>query len=65
MSDWIEVKSHRDVPIGNWVVQLERESHGCDIAIMKKMENITLIGDHFAFDHSKVLRYQPLPESIK
>jgi len=61
MGDWIEVSSYKDIPIGNWLVQLEKESHGCDMQVIKRRENVSIIGDSFAFDHSKVLRYCALP----
>lgn len=60
---WISVDSHKDVPIGNWLVQLEKESHGCDLAVMKKRSNICIIGDSFSFDAYRVIQYQSLPET--
>jgi hypothetical protein len=62
MSKWISVKGYKEVPIGNWLVKADCKSHGCNMSVIKRKENVTMIGDHFAFDHAPIIAYHPLPE---
>lgn len=62
MDDWIEVSGYKDVPIGNWIVQVDKSSSDCDMHVMNVHKNISTVGQHFTFDMPRVLRYHPLPK---
>lgn len=61
MSNWIRVDSYKDLPVGTWLVAVElptgstREYHIAEVA-----DNMTTIGNHFAWDMPKVFKYKAL-----
>ncbi len=63
--EWIEVDGYKDVPKGDWIVQLEDEHRDCALHVINSHPNISIIGGNFAFDHSRVVAYHPLPQPYK
>lgn len=62
-SEWFTVDGYKGVPQGNWLVQLEEESWGTNLAVMNN-NNVAIIGTAFAFDMSRVVAYRELPEGV-
>jgi hypothetical protein len=60
-TDWTPVESYKDVPMGFWLVKLETDMK-CKYAILKRHENGSVVGDHFAFDSDRVIAYRSIPE---
>ncbi len=65
MNDWIEVNGWKEVPKGNWLVQLAHPFFGCYMDVIKKGENLCIIGNFFASASEKVIAYQALPEAME
>ena len=59
MSDWISVDDYKGVPMGEWIVELEDGG----FHIIKRRPNMTIVGDHFYFDHPRVIGYHEIPKT--
>jgi hypothetical protein len=62
MNKWIKVNGVKEMPIGNWLVKLEREWVGLDMVVAHIHPNISTVGGNFSFDMPKVIAYHELPE---
>ncbi|KKM77339.1 hypothetical protein LCGC14_1371070 [marine sediment metagenome] len=65
MSKWIEVDGYKNLPVGNWLVQLDEPHFHNVLAVVHVHPNITVIGGYFGFDtEGKVIAYRELPEEF-
>ena len=55
---WIEVAGAQDIPVGTWLVQVEKDRDPYHVAIIHT--NINIIGNCFDFARPRVLRYKKL-----
>ena len=67
MSEWIKVDGIEEVPKGNWLVELEKESayHTIHSAHISEKKGLSVIAGRFGFDMPKVIAYRKLPKSSK
>lgn len=65
MGKWIRVNSHADLPIGDWLVLLEKKMLESRIQVASVRPNITTIGNYFYFDAPRVIGYVALPSETE
>lgn len=61
---WAKVDGYINIPVGDWLVQLEKESMFNIIHTAHITENMCTIGGQFAWDMPKVIAYMPLPNPL-
>lgn len=61
MSEWISVKSIKDVPNGDWLVKTDGFRLGLNMHTASVAENVAFVGGLFSYDQPNVTAYQPLP----
>ena len=66
MSEWIKVESYKDLPVGDWLVQVDDPVFDTLILHTAAIRsNVGIIGGLFAFDQRDVIAYRPLPTALK
>jgi hypothetical protein len=64
MSKFKRVDGIENMPVGKWIVQLERPGSKNDLHVAEVHENVSIIGNYFHFDMPKVIGYAELPEVV-
>lgn len=59
---WIAVNGYKDVPVGVWLVKLEKDLCGSHVQTMKQCGNVSVIASVFAFDAPRVTAYMEIPK---
>ena len=65
MGKWTKVDGYNNLPVGDWLVQLNKPYFHNVLAVAHVHSNVTIVGGHFGFDtEGKVIAYRPLPEEF-
>ncbi len=63
MSEWIKVDSFADLPVGDWLVQVDRPIFGTLVLHTAAIrENVGVIAGLFPCDQRRVIAYRSLPD---
>lgn len=65
-SEWVLVEDYLEVPLGLWLVKLDNSKNpdANPYHVIEREENLSIIGNHFAFDKNRVLAYKPFGENL-
>jgi hypothetical protein len=63
--NWTKVESWRDLPTGNWLVKVDKASHGLMYHTASIRPNVAVIGGLFSYDQHRVVAYAPIPELLE
>ena len=64
MNEWTRVNSWKELPTGNWLVQIAEPRCGLVLHTASVHPNVTVIGGLFGFDMPRVIAYRKLPNVI-
>tara|TARA_R110002020_G_scaffold96724_4_gene231299 strand:- start:45 stop:233 length:189 start_codon:yes stop_codon:yes gene_type:complete len=62
MSGWIEVEGINEVPVGTWLVEVDAKKTRNPFHVAVIRTNVSIVGQHFAFDMPNILRYCEIPK---
>ena len=66
MSKWIPVDGYKNLPVGNWLVQLSEPHFHNTLHTASVHPNVSIIGGSFGFDlEGDVIAYRELPKETE
>lgn len=65
MDKWTRVNGYKELPVGNWLVLLNKEVFGSKIQVAAVHPNMVTVSGHFAFDVPMVIGYMALPSETE
>lgn len=62
MSAWTTINGVDELPVGTWLVEVQKDEYWEPYHVAVKHKNITIVGGHFSFDMPTVIAYAPIPQ---